>query len=539
MSASNPSPATPRRIEIYDTTLRDGTQGEGFNLSLRDKLAIAQKLDELGVDYIEGGFPLSNPKDAAFFQDVRKLELKNARIAAFGMTRRRGVKAEDDPGIQSLLNAQSPVITFVGKSSAFQVTKVLAVSLEENIDMIAESVAFMVKHDRQVVYDAEHFFDAFRDNERYALSTIKAARDAGASVIVLCDTNGGSMPEWIEKATAKAKELLGDCIGIHTHNDASLAVANALAAVRAGAMHVQGTINGVGERCGNMDLLPLSANLQLKYGYDCLRPGTLVRLTEISRFVYETANINLVSGQPYVGSSAFAHKGGMHVHAVQKDSSTYEHVSPEVVGNSRKILVSELSGASNIAAKAGKKFDIENDKQTLRRVLEKVQTLENQGYQYEAAEASFELLLRKEIGRYHPFFDLEHYRVIVLRNSQDQPVSEASVKLKIGEKTEHRVAEGDGPVAALDGALRKALSPSLPAIGAVHLADYKVRVIDSSDETAASVRVVIGCRREHADGTAEYFGTIGVSTNIIDASWQALVDAYEYHLIHVEEAEAT
>jgi len=536
MNPSTPSTGKPRRIEIYDTTLRDGTQGEGFNLSLRDKLAIAQKLDELGVDYIEGGFPLSNPKDAAFFQDVRKLKLANARVAAFGMTRRRGVKAEEDPGIKSLLAAQTPVVTFVGKSSAFQVTKVLAVSLEENIDMIAESVALMVKQDRQVVYDAEHFFDAFRDNERYALSTIKAARDAGASVIALCDTNGGSMPECIEKATAKAREMLGDCIGIHTHNDASLAVANALAAIRVGAMHAQGTINGVGERCGNMDLLPLVANLQLKYGYDCLRPGTLVHLTETSRFVYETANVNLFSGQPYVGSSAFAHKGGMHVHAVQKDSSTYEHVSPEVVGNSRKILVSELSGASNIAAKAGKKFDIENDKQTLRRVLEKVQELENQGYQFESAEASFELLLRKEIGRHHRFFDLEHYRVTVLRNADGEPISEASVKLKIGEKIEHRVAEGDGPVAALDGALRRALIPSLPSISAVHLADYKVRVIDSSDETAASVRVVIGCRREQGDGSAEYFGTIGVSTNIIDASWQALVDAYEYHLIHVEEA---
>jgi 2-isopropylmalate synthase len=539
MSSTPNSPAaSSRRIEIYDTTLRDGTQGEGFNLSLEDKIAIARKLDELGVDYIEGGFPLSNPKDAAFFQDIRKVQLKNARIAAFGMTRRRGVKAAEDPGIKALVDAQTPVVTFVGKSSAFQVTKVLAVTLEENLDMIGESVAFMVKSDRQVVYDAEHFFDAFRDNEKYALSTIKAARDAGASVICLCDTNGGSMPEFIEKATARAREAVGDCIGIHTHNDTALAIANALAAIRAGAMHAQGTINGVGERCGNMDLLPLCANLQLKYHYDCLRPGTLIHLTETSRFVYETANMNLVNGQAYVGSSAFAHKGGMHVHAVQKDSSTYEHVSPETVGNSRKILVSELSGASNIAAKAGKKFDIENDKVTLRRVLEKVQDLENKGYQFEAAEASFELLLRKEIGRYHPFFELEHYRVITLRNNDGEPVSEASVKLKIGEKVEHRVAEGDGPVASLDGALRKALSPSLPSIQGVHLADYKVRVINSSDETAASVRVIIGCRRERSDGSPEYFGTIGVSTNIIDASWQALVDAYEYHLIHAEEADA-
>jgi 2-isopropylmalate synthase len=531
-------PDRRRRIEIYDTTLRDGTQGEGFNLSLQDKLLIAQKLDELGVDYIEGGFPLSNPKDVAFFREVRDLGLRHAKVSAFGMTRRRGIRAEDDPGMRALIEAQTPVITFVGKTSPFQVEKVLGVSLDENLKMIADSVALAHAAGRQVVYDAEHFFDAFKADRQYALQTLLAAQDAGASVLALCDTNGGTMPEFIAEAVAAARQACKATIGIHTHNDAALAVANALAAVRAGASHAQGTINGVGERCGNMDLLPLVANLQLKYGHDCLVPGSIKHLTEVSRYVYETANLNMVPGQPYVGSSAFAHKGGMHVHAVQKDSTTYEHVSPEAVGNTRKILVSELSGASNIAAKAGRKFDIEQDKATLRRVLEKVQDLENAGYQFEAAEASFELMLRREIGRYRKFFDLDHYRVVILKQHDGDPIAEASVKLRVNGHAVHTVAEGDGPVNALDGALRKALSPYFPEIDGVHLTDYKVRVINSREETAASVRVIIECKREGSDtGDArEIFGTIGVNTNVIDASWQALVDAYEYHLIHVEES---
>ena len=531
-----------RRIEIYDTTLRDGTQGEGFNLSLQDKLMIAQRLDDLGVDYIEGGFPLSNPKDTAFFKDIREIPLKNAKISAFGMTRRRGVKAEDDPGMRSLLDAQTPVVTLVGKSSEYQVKAVLAVSLEENLAMIADSVRLLREAGRQVVYDAEHFFDAFKANPKYAIATLLAAQEAGASVLVLCDTNGGTMPEQVAEAVAAAREQTSARIGIHTHNDAGVAVANALEAVRAGASHVQGTINGVGERCGNMDLIPLIANLRLKYGFDCLQPDSLRLLTETSRYVYETANLNPVSGQPYVGPSAFAHKGGMHVHAVQKDAATYEHVTPESVGNSRRVLVSELSGQSNIAAKAGKKFDIESDKAVLRKVLERVQDLENQGYQFEAAEASFELLLRKEIGRYRRFWELDHYRVVILKTDGNEPVSEATVKLRIGDRTEHRVAEGDGPVNALDGALRKALLPHYPAIDQVHLTDYKVRVINSKDETAAKVRVVVECKRDKGDGTKEskeLFGTIGVSGNVIDASWQALADAYEYHLIHVDEAVTT
>ena len=525
-----------RRIEIYDTTLRDGTQGEGFNLSLQDKLLITAKLDELGVDYIEGGYPLSNPKDAAFFKDVKSLKLQHAKVSAFGMTRRRGVKAKDDAGMAALLEAETDIVTIVGKSSDYQAKMVLSVTPEENLEMIADTVAFIRQAGRQVIYDAEHFFDTYRVNPQYALRTLKAAESAGAAVLVLCDTNGGNMPELISQAVMAVKEQSSVKIGIHTHNDGGVAVANALAAIRAGADHAQGTINGVGERCGNMDLTTLVANLQIKYDLDCLAPGTLSKLTDVSRYVYETANMNFVSGQPYVGSSAFAHKGGMHVHAVQKDVSTYEHVAPDAVGNERKILISEMSGASNIAVKAGKKFDIENDKATLRRVLERVQDLENQGYQFEAAEASFELLLRKEIGRYQEFFRLEHYRVAVLKNGATEPVSEATVKLHVKGQPEHRVTEGDGPVNALDGALRRALTPHYPQIERVRLMDYKVRVINSKDETAAKVRVVVESRREKSDGSKEIFGTVGVSANIIDASWQALVDAYEYHLLHEQES---
>lgn len=524
-----------RRIEIYDTTLRDGTQGEGFNLSLEDKLLIAKRLDDLGVDYIEGGFPLSNPKDAAFFREVRRLELRHAKVSAFGMTRRRGMAAGDDPGIRALLDAQTPVVTFVGKTSPFQVQNVMSVTLDENLKMIGDSVAFMRQAGRQVIYDAEHFFDTFAVDRQYALATLLTAQENGASVLVLCDTNGGSMPEFVADAVAAVREQTSAMVGIHTHNDAALAVANALAAVRAGAGHVQGTINGVGERCGNMDLIPLIANLQLKYKLNCLQPGTLQRLTDASRFVYETANLNLVSGQPYVGASAFAHKGGMHVHAVQKDASTYEHVAPEAVGNSRKILISELSGASNVVAKAGEKFNIGADKALQRRVLERVQDLENAGYQFEAADASFELLVRKEIGRHQKFFHLDHYRVAVLKADNCTAISEATVKLRVGELVEHRVAEGDGPVNALDGAMRQALRAHYPEIDRVHLIDYKVRVINSKAETAAKVRVVIECRRDGPRGAHEIFGAIGVSENIIEASWQALVDAYEYHLLHVAE----
>ncbi|MDB5324735.1 MAG: cimA [Phycisphaerales bacterium] len=526
------------RVDIYDTTLRDGTQGEGFSLSLQDKLQIAYKLDELGIDYIEGGFPVSNPKDEAFFREIAAKPPKRARVSAFGMTRRRGVAAKDDTTLAALLAAETPMVTIVGKTSPYQVQTVMNVTLEENLAMIADSVRLLREAGRTVVYDAEHFFDTFKADADYAIATLRAAEQAGANVLCLCDTNGGSMPEHIAAAVQRVKRETSATIGIHTHNDCGLAVANAQAAVAAGASHVQGTMNGVGERCGNMDLIPLVANLKFKYGIDCLRPEKFECLTEVSRFVYETANFNPVSGQPYVGTSAFAHKGGMHVHAVQKDPSTYEHVSPESVGNSRKFLVSELSGASNIAEMA-RKFGVDKDRDTLRAVLGKVQDLENAGYQFEAAEASFELLLRKQIGRHHSFFDLQKYRVTTSRHESGEVVAEASVKLTVDGVLEHRVSEGNGPVDSFDRALRKALKEKYPAIQDLHLSDYKVRVVNTSAETAAVVRVVIDWKHKTTPGGAvTHFGTIGVSGNVIDATWHALCDAFEYHLLLVEEAAA-
>ena len=524
------------RIDLYDTTLRDGTQGEGFSLSLEDKLQVALRLDELGMDYIEGGFPVSNPKDVAFFREIATVKLKHAKIAAFGMTRRRGVLAKDDATLNALLAAETPVVTIVGKTSDYQVQHVMNVSLEENLAMIGDSVRLLREAGREVVYDAEHFFDTFAKNPDYALATLRAAEEAGVNVLCLCDTNGGTMPAQVAAAVERVKRETSATIGIHTHNDCGLAIANGMAAVASGASHVQGTMNGVGERCGNMDLIPLAANLHFKLGHDCLRANSFERLTETSRFVYEIANQNPVTGQPYVGQSAFAHKGGLHVHAVQKDSSTYEHVTPESVGNHRKFLVSELSGASNIAGMA-RKFGVENDKDTLRTVLNKVQDLENEGYQFEAAEASFELLLRKQIGRYRTFFDLEKYKVTTQRHADGEVVAEAIVKLQVDGTLEHRVSEGNGPVDSFAKALHKALRNHYPAASELHLSDYKVRVVNSRDETAAVVRVVIEWKRKDEAGeTRERFGTIGVSSNVIDATWQALRDGYEYHLLHSTEA---
>ncbi len=535
---TDPTPPEPRRIEIYDTTLRDGTQGEGVSFSLVDKLKIARHLDALGVDFIEGGYPLSNPKDHAFFTEAAKLTLKHARICAFGMTRRRGVVPAADPGMTALIDSQAPVITIVGKSWDLHVDDVLAVSRQENLEMIAESVAHCRAADREVIYDAEHFFDGYRANPAYALDTLRAAHDAGAARLVLCDTNGGSLPEWITQTVrAVADALPNTGIGIHTHNDAGLAVANSLAAVHAGACQVQGTINGIGERCGNVDLTTVAANLRLKMGMDCLRGDSIERLTETSRLVYELANMNLPRSQPFVGTAAFAHKGGMHVHAVQKVTRAYEHIDPECVGNNRRVLVSELSGASNISAALGKKFDIADDKETQRKVLERVQDLEHQGYQFEAATASFELLVHEQLGTRPTFWKLDHYRCVVLKRDSLTPVTEATVKLKINNRTEHHVAEGDGPVNALDGALRKCLAATHPKLQAVHLRDYRVRVVNPTAESAAKVRVIAefavttpGQSPDDPPAT-RYFATVGVNENIIDASWQALTDAFAYHLI--------
>ena len=520
-----------QKIEIYDTTLRDGAQAEGVSLSLEDKLLIVEALDRLGVDYIEGGYPLSNPKDEAFFAQVRTKKLAHATVAAFGMTRRKGVPADQDDGMKALLASDAPVVTIVGKSWDLHVRDVLRVTPDENLAMIADSVALITKAGRTVIFDAEHFFDGWRASADHALATLRAARDAGAACLVLCDTNGGALPEQIAECIHAVRDSLGDVrLGIHCHNDGGLGVANTLAAVRAGATHVQGTINGLGERCGNADLTAIIPNLAVKYGYQCLREGTLANLTEVSRFVYEVANLNLREYQPFVGSAAFAHKGGMHAHAVARNATTYEHVDPARVGNSRRILVSELSGVSNIAATAPAKFHIAEDKAAQRKVLNALMDLENQGYQFEAAEASFEVLIRKTLGGrwYRKLWELDHYRCVIYKADAHSPSTEASVKLTLGDQVLHTVAEGDGPVDSLHKALRSALRACYPQVDDLHLVNYKVRVVNTAAETAARVRVVIDWH--DASGEA-YFGSVGVSENIIDASWLALADAVEYKLL--------
>lgn len=515
-------------VQLYDTTLRDGSQGEGVNFSLQDKLMITRKLDELGFDYIEGGYPLSNEKDFEYFQKVQDLDLKHAKICAFGMTRRKGIDAADDVGMQALRDSNAPVCTVVGKTWDLHVTEVLRVDLEENIAMIRDSVAYLKSLGREVLYDAEHFFDGYSNNPEYALQTVLAAQEAGAEMIVCCDTNGGCLPERLAHILTEVRGKLRIPVGIHCHNDSDVAVANSLAAVDAGAIQVQGTINGIGERCGNVDLISVAANLSLKKdGFEVLTHGTgISHLTELSRYVYELANMNFRGNQAFVGRSAFAHKGGMHVHAVNRLASSYEHINPETVGNERRVLVSELSGRSNIVAMTTK-YKLDHDKDLMGQILEKVQELENVGYQFEAAEASFDLLVKKIAGTYEPKFQRLHYRVNVETAGQDGPLTEATVKLKIdGEgPTRHEVAEGDGPVNALDSALRKALLPTYPNLSEMHLVDYKVRVINSAEGTAASVRVVIESKDEK-----DVWSTVGVSENIIEASWLALVDAIEYKL---------
>lgn len=510
-------------VQLYDTTLRDGAQGEGVNFSLQDKLMIATRLDELGFNYIEGGYPLSNPKDEEFFRRAADMDWKHARITAFGMTRRKGIDACDDVGMQALVNSQAPVITIVGKTWDLHVTEVLNVTLEENLAMIQDSVAYAVSEGREVIYDAEHCFDGWRANPEYALQTWQAAAEAGASMICMCDTNGGSLPAQIVEALQSLRGSLDTPIGIHTHNDSELAIANSLAAVEAGAVQVQGTINGIGERCGNADLISVAANLALKYDRDILIEDGIPRLTELSRYVYEIANMNFRNGQPFVGSSAFAHKGGMHVHAVNKIAHSYEHIRPDAVGNVRRVLVSELSGRSNIMAKTTK-FRMQADTELQSAILNTVQDLENDGYQFEAAEASFDLLVMKHAGTFRRSFDLDHYRVNVLNQDRD-PMTESIIKLTVDDTEQHVVGEGDGPVNALDTALRKALSGAYPGLSDMTLMDYKVRVINSTEGTAARVRVVIESRDKE-----DVWSTVGVSENIIEASWIALVDAVEYKI---------
>lgn len=513
------------KVEIYDTTLRDGMQAEGVSFSLEDKLAIARCLDELGVHYFEGGYAASNPKEVQFFHEAAKLRFKNSRIVAFGSTRRAKSKVSDDASLNAILACKTPVATLVGKSWDFHVTNVLGCSLDDNIAICADSVKYLKSHGLETIFDAEHFYDGYKDNAQYAMKVLMAAAEAGADVIVLCDTNGGSLPDDVYEITkAVRKQLRTIAVGVHAHNDADCATANTLAAVRAGARHVQGTLNGLGERCGNANLCTLIPNLAFKMRFKVLSPEKLNTLTEVSRFVFEIGNLAPVMSMPYVGESAFAHKAGLHVDALRKNKRTYEHIDPALVGNERRFLISELSGKSNVLAEL-EKAKLIQDKKLARKILSRVQELENEGYQFEAANASFELLVKRIMGTYEPSFELIKYYVTTEKRASGELVTEATVKLKVGERVEHVVGEGDGPVNALDAALRKSLENVHPIIKEVHLIDYKVRVVNARAGTAARVRVIIESRDKKG-----VWGTVGVSENIIEASWQALVDSVEYKL---------
>ena len=513
------------RIEIYDTTLRDGSQGEGVNFSVEDKCRIAEHLGALGVDFIEGGWPGSNPRDVEFFERARTLGLGHARLAAFGATRRKSFTCETDPSIQALLRAETPVVTVFGKSWGLHVTEALRLTREENLEIIADTVRYLAARVACVIYDAEHFFDGYADDPVYALATLRAAAGGGPARVVLCDTNGGGLPHDIGRVTRAVGAEFDVPLGVHCHNDGELAVANTLAAVGAGASHVQGTINGYGERCGNANLCSVIPNLELKLARETnVGRARLGRLRETARFVSELANLALAPGAPFVGDSAFAHKGGVHVSAVEREPRTYEHVAPEAVGNRRRILVSDLAGRSNLLAKARElKLELPEGG----RVLDELKRLEHGGYEFEAAEASFELLARRMDGTHRPFFELLGFRVIDEHRGALMPLSEATIKVKVGERVEHTAASGTGPVNALDHALRRALEKFYPALAEVRLVDYKVRVITGSlTGTASLVRVLI----TSSDGRTQW-GTVGVSSNIVEASWRALVDAVEYKLV--------
>lgn len=522
---------TMRDIKIYDTTLRDGTQAEDISFSSEDKVRIAEKLDELGIHYVEGGWPGSNPKDMEFFSKIRGMRFENIKIAAFGSTRRAGLKPENDPNLKALLDSGVETATIFGKSWDLHVTDALKISLTENLDLIHSSVRYLKERMEEVFYDAEHFFDGFRANPEYAIRTLKAARDGGADCIILCDTNGGTLPGELEETVRRVLSEIDSPLGIHTHNDSELAVANTLLAVNLGVDHIQGTINGIGERCGNANLCSVIPDIQLKMGMMCVSEEQLRKLREVSRFIVELANLSHNKHQPYVGNSAFAHKGGIHVSAVLKKPETYEHVKPDLVGNHQRILVSDLSGRGNILYKA-KEFgiDIDSKDPEVRDILNRLKELESQGFQYEGAEASFELLMRKAKGEEPDFFDLIGFRVIDEKRKMEEPTyAEATIMIKVGGRTEHTASVGNGPVNALDNALRRALEKFYPELKDVSLLDFKVRVLSTGEGTAASVRVLI----ESGDGR-EKWGTVGVSHNVIEASWQALVDSINYKLMREE-----
>ena len=513
-----------KAFTLYDTTLRDGTQGTGISFSVTDKIRVAEKLDAFGIDYIEGGWPGSNPKDIEFFREAKKQRWKHAKITAFGMTRAKNSPVAKDAQVKTLLDAETPAVTIFGKSWWLHVEQVLRVSADENRRMIRDTVAFLKKRDREVIYDAEHFFDGAKDDWEHALLTLEAAVEGGADLVVLCDTNGGSLPEEVGDMTARVIARLGKPVGIHTHNDSGVGVANALAAVRVGACQVQGTINGYGERVGNCNLTTVMPNLQLKMGFDL--GLDLAGLRDLAHFVDELANVPHDIRAPYVGAAAFTHKGGLHVHAVQKLARTYEHVDPALVGNERIITISDMSGQSNVIVKAEKLgFKLAKGAPEVAAILTEVKQLESEGYEFEAAEASFELLVRKTLGIHKPLFEQLGYHISFRRDGAGCTATEATVKLRVNGQLQYTVAEGDGPVNALDAALRKALRPAHPAIDAIQLDDFKVRISNGQAGTAARTRVLI----DSTDGD-EHWGTVGVSDNIIEASWLALVDSFEYKL---------
>ncbi len=511
------------RVEIYDTTLRDGAQREGITFSAKDKLNIALKLDEIGIHYIEGGWPGSNPKDIDFFKEIKKVDLKNAKIAAFGATRRANVASGEDANLREIVNSGAPVATIFGKTWDFHVTTALKTTLDENLRMISDSIRFLRSNGMQVFYDAEHFFDGYKANPEYAMKTLKAAESAGAEVIIPCDTNGGTLTYELEEIFRTVKREIKTPLGIHAHNDSELGVANSVAAVRLGAAQVQGTINGYGERCGNANLCSIIPNLQIKMGAKCIPEEKLKKLTDLSHYVSEIANLSPDTHQPFVGTSAFSHKGGVHADAVRKDTRTYEHIDPEIVGNKRKILISELSGKSSVYHKVEQMMI--SEKIDAKELLETVKILEKNGYHFEAADASFELLTLKTLGRYKKPFELERFRVIVYQK-KEEVLAEATVKISVGHQHILTAGEGNGPVNALDMALRRALLQAYPIIERIKLVDYKVRVLDETEGTAAKVRVLI----ESAMGDKRW-STIGVSTNIIEASYHALTDSIEYALL--------
>jgi len=517
-----------RKIILYDTTLRDGTQGEQVNISAEDKMRIAKKLDEMGIEYIEGGWPGSNPKDARFFEMARKVSFHTSRLTAFGSTRRANVTPENDENLKAILEAETSSVTIFGKSWDLHATEILGVTLDENLTLIEDTVKYLKGRGREVVYDAEHFFDGYKRNPLYALKTLTAAINGGSDFIVLCDTNGGTLPDEIRSIMNEIMPKISVLpVGIHPHNDCGLAVANSLAAVQSGADMVQGTINGYGERCGNVDLITVIGNLQLKMGYKCLTDEKIRHLTELSHYVSDVANIPPMNQKPFTGTSAFAHKAGVHVSAIQKNFSAYEHINPESVGNRRRVLVSDLSGKSNIEYKT-KEMDIKLglDGYDSKKIVNEIKILEDKGYQFEAAEGSLELLIRKAANQFKDPFTLEYLRVTIEKDKTGTSTSQATIKISVENEHEITAAEGDGPVNAMDNALRKALTNFFPQIKDMKLVDFKVMVIEGTEGTGARVRV-----RIDSGDSQDVWSTVGVSENIIEASWQALVDSIQYKLL--------